>query len=42
MGGRAPLQVLAGAAGNGAWSGALHHDDAPYGVTYFVAEWRRA
>ena len=38
---RAPLQVLAGAAGDGPWSGALHHDAAPYGVTYFVAEWWR-
>lgn len=41
VGARAPLQVLAGAAGDGSWSGQLHHDDAPYGVTYFVAEWWR-
>ncbi|MDT6982926.1 class III extradiol dioxygenase subunit B-like domain-containing protein [Streptomyces lusitanus] len=38
--GRAPWQVLAGAAeGNTGLSGALLHDDAPYGVGYMVATW---
>jgi len=42
--GRAAWQVLAGAAGaaGGRWSSRLHHDDAPYGVGYFVASWLRA
>ncbi len=38
--GRAPWQVLAGAAEVGAGlSGALLHEDAPYGVGYIVATW---
>jgi hypothetical protein len=39
--GRAAWQVLAGAAGVGSrrWSATLHHDEAPYGVGYFVASW---
>ncbi|MEU9099293.1 class III extradiol dioxygenase subunit B-like domain-containing protein [Streptomyces sp. NPDC048361] len=37
--GRAPWQVLAGAAGDAALAGRLLHDDAPYGVGYFVAVW---
>ncbi|MGV9252882.1 class III extradiol dioxygenase subunit B-like domain-containing protein [Streptomyces sp. NPDC003697] len=37
--GRAPWQVLAGAAENAALSGALLYDDAPYGVGYMVAAW---
>ncbi|MEU6809442.1 class III extradiol dioxygenase subunit B-like domain-containing protein [Streptomyces sp. NPDC046831] len=37
--GRAPWQVLAGAAEDAALSGALLYDDAPYGVGYMVAAW---
>ena len=38
--GRAPWQVLAGAAeGDAGLSGALLHEDAPYGVGYVVATW---
>lgn len=37
--GRAPWQVLAGAAEDAALSGALLYDDAPYGVGYMVATW---
>ena len=38
--GRAPWQVLAGAAaGNADLRGALLHEDAPYGVGYLVASW---
>ncbi|KRD22592.1 class III extradiol dioxygenase subunit B-like domain-containing protein [Streptomyces sp. Root264] len=37
--GRAPWQVLAGAAGGTEPAGALLYDDAPYGVGYFVATW---
>lgn len=38
--GRAPWQVLAGAAEGGAsLSGVLLHEDAPYGVGYVVAAW---
>ncbi|CAL9414246.1 hypothetical protein C1708_08760 [Streptomyces sp. DH-12] len=38
--GRAPWQVLAGAAdGTAGLSGALLHEDAPYGVGYLVATW---
>lgn len=38
--GRAPWQVLAGAAlAGGRYRGELHYDDAPYGVSYFVAYW---
>jgi hypothetical protein len=44
MEGRAPLQVLAGAAlaagGNG-WQGRSWWDGDPYGVAYAVASWRR-
>ncbi|MFG1951330.1 hypothetical protein [Micromonospora sp. NPDC048830] len=42
--GRAPWQVLAGAAraAGGAWRGHLGYHDAPYGVSYFVANWERA
>ena len=42
--GRAPWQVLAGlAAATGArWEGELLYSDAPYGVAYHVASWRRA
>ncbi|MCC3769486.1 class III extradiol dioxygenase subunit B-like domain-containing protein [Streptomyces sp. UNOC14_S4] len=37
--GRAPWQVLAGAAEGAGLRGALLHDEAPYGVGYFVAAW---
>ncbi|MET9504973.1 class III extradiol dioxygenase subunit B-like domain-containing protein [Streptomyces sp. NPDC006622] len=37
--GRAPWQVLAGAAGNAGLSGTLLYEDAPYGVGYVVAAW---
>ncbi|MFH8801098.1 class III extradiol dioxygenase subunit B-like domain-containing protein [Streptomyces sp. NPDC017936] len=37
--GRAPWQVLAGAAGGAGLSGALLYEDAPYGVGYVVAAW---
>jgi hypothetical protein len=37
--GRAPWQVLAGAAENVGLAGKLLYDDAPYGVGYFVATW---
>ncbi|MFF7901622.1 class III extradiol dioxygenase subunit B-like domain-containing protein [Streptomyces sp. NPDC007920] len=37
--GRAPWQVLAGAAEDAGLSGTLLHDDAPYGVGYLVAAW---
>ncbi|MBW8796756.1 MAG: class III extradiol dioxygenase subunit B-like domain-containing protein [Streptomyces sp.] len=37
--GRAPWQVLAGAAEGADLGGALLHDDAPYGVCYLVATW---
>ncbi|MFF7971261.1 class III extradiol dioxygenase subunit B-like domain-containing protein [Streptomyces sp. NPDC007905] len=37
--GRAPWQVLAGAAENAGLSGSLLYDDAPYGVGYLVATW---
>ncbi|PZW03586.1 hypothetical protein SAMN05443287_101331 [Micromonospora phaseoli] len=41
--GRAPWQVLAGAvrAAGGGWHGELGYHAAPYGVTYFVANWER-
>ncbi|WP_329111147.1 hypothetical protein OG792_07445 [Micromonospora sp. NBC_01699] len=40
--GRAPWQVLAGAAGSGAdWTGELTYHAAPYGVGYLVANWAR-
>jgi hypothetical protein len=37
--GRAPLQVLAGAAEGGGLAGRLLYEAAPYGVGYFVAAW---
>ncbi|MFJ2201346.1 class III extradiol dioxygenase subunit B-like domain-containing protein [Streptomyces violaceusniger] len=37
--GRAPLQVLAGAAERAPLKGELRYDEAPYGVGYFVASW---
>jgi hypothetical protein len=37
--GRAPWQVLAGAAEGAGLAGQLLHEDAPYGVGYFVAAW---
>ncbi|MFE4056765.1 hypothetical protein ACFXP3_10780 [Streptomyces sp. NPDC059096] len=37
--GRAPWQVLAGAAGGAGLTGALLYEDAPYGVGYLVAAW---
>ncbi|MFH9981671.1 class III extradiol dioxygenase subunit B-like domain-containing protein [Streptomyces sp. NPDC017179] len=37
--GRAPWQVLAGAAEDAGLSGTLLHEDAPYGVGYLVAAW---
>ncbi|MFF4895741.1 class III extradiol dioxygenase subunit B-like domain-containing protein [Streptomyces sp. NPDC001068] len=37
--GRAPWQVLAGAAEDAGLAGELLHDDAPYGVCYLVATW---
>jgi hypothetical protein len=37
--GRAPWQVLAGAAEGTRLGGALLYEDAPYGVGYFVAAW---
>ncbi|MFE5038991.1 class III extradiol dioxygenase subunit B-like domain-containing protein [Streptomyces sp. NPDC056683] len=37
--GRAPWQVLAGAAEDADLAGALLYDDAPYGVCYLVATW---
>ncbi|KNB51343.1 class III extradiol dioxygenase subunit B-like domain-containing protein [Streptomyces caatingaensis] len=38
-GGRAPWQVLAGAAEGAGLRGALLYDEAPYGVGYHVAAW---
>jgi hypothetical protein len=37
--GRAPWQVLAGAARGGTWRGAVTWTGSPYGVTYLVATW---
>jgi hypothetical protein len=37
--GRAPWQVLAGAAHDGRFTGTLLADEAPYGVGYLVASW---
>lgn len=37
--GRAPWQVLAGAAEDAGLGGSLLYDDAPYGVGYLVAAW---
>jgi aromatic ring-opening dioxygenase LigB subunit len=39
--GRAPWQVLAGAARGDRFTGALLADEAPYGVGYLVATWTR-
>jgi hypothetical protein len=39
--GRAPWQVLAGAAGDAVFDAELLYDDAPYGVGYLVAVWER-
>jgi hypothetical protein len=39
--GRAPWQVLAGAAAGGRWRGELLHTSAPFGVAYHVAVWTR-
>lgn len=38
--GRAPWQVLAGAAAGHAWRGTVTYADAPYGVGYVAATWR--
>jgi len=40
--GRAPWQVLAGAAGDARWRAELLYSGAPYGVGYFVASWEPA
>ncbi|WP_030342865.1 class III extradiol dioxygenase subunit B-like domain-containing protein [Streptomyces sp. NRRL S-1022] len=37
--GRAPWQILAGAAGDEPLTGSLLYEDAPYGVGYLVATW---
>jgi hypothetical protein len=37
--GRAPWQVLAGAAAGRRWHAAVDYDSAPYGVGYLVASW---
>jgi hypothetical protein len=39
VGGRAPWQVLAGAAAGRRWRGELLHSSAPFGVAYHVAVW---
>jgi hypothetical protein len=39
--GRAPWQVLAGAAGDQRWHGELSYSAAPFGVGYHVALWQR-
>ena len=39
--GRAPWQVLAGAAGDGAFEATLDRAEAPYGVLYVVGTWLR-
>jgi hypothetical protein len=39
--GRAPWQVLAGAAAGGQWRGDVLYDAAPYGVSYPVASWEQ-
>ncbi len=38
--GRAPWQVLAGAAAGGGWRGELLHSSIPFGVAYHVAVWQ--
>ena len=40
--GRAPWQVLAGAATDGRWRGSVTWAGSPYGVTYLVASWTAA
>ncbi|MYW73187.1 hypothetical protein GTW08_13745, partial [Pseudonocardia sp. SID8383] len=40
--GRAPWQVLAGAARGRAWTAAHRHTSMPYGVAYHVALWEPA
>jgi hypothetical protein len=40
--GRAPWQVLAGAAQGGRWRGSVTWAGSPYGVTYLVASWAPA
>jgi hypothetical protein len=40
--GRAPWQVLAGAAQGRTWHAELLHDEAPYGVAYLLATWQPA
>jgi len=40
--GRAPWQVLAGAASGRSWQGAVTWTGSPYGVTYLVATWTPA
>jgi hypothetical protein len=40
--GRAPWQVLAGAADGTTWTGSVGWSGAPYGVGYLVATWRPA
>jgi hypothetical protein len=40
--GRAPWQILAGAAEGADLTGTLLYDDAPYGVGYMVAAWSQA
>ena len=40
--GRAPWQVLAGAAQDGRWQGSVTWAGSPYGVTYLVASWTAA
>lgn len=42
VGGRAPLQVLAGAAAPARWQGEVLYADDPYGVSYVVAAWTPA
>lgn len=39
--GRAALQVLAGAGGEGTFQAEVLYDEAPYGVGYHVVSWRR-
>ncbi|MEV7552502.1 class III extradiol dioxygenase subunit B-like domain-containing protein [Amycolatopsis sp. NPDC089917] len=41
-GGRAPWQVLAGLAADGAWTADVLYSAAPFGVGYHVAVWERA
>lgn len=41
-GGRAPWQVLAGFAGDGAWDAEMLYSAAPFGVGYHVAVWEKS